>query len=93
MHKQHHLCKRGNLYQWRRRSRRLSTGIIDLKHLRGTTNLRTALIPSRKISAQSDMVMEILAQWQISHEDARKWLSRVVQLERENREAENVASI
>ncbi len=37
--------------------------------------------------------MEILAQWQISHEDARKWLSRVVQLVRENREAENVASI
>lgn len=78
-----HLGKRGNVYQWRRRSRRQSTGIVDLKLSLGTTDLRTALILSRKISAESDIVMEQLADRQINPHDARAWLSLVVRRERD----------
>lgn len=78
-----HLGKRGNVYQWRRRSRRQSTGIVDLKLSLGTTNLRTALILSRKISAESDIVMEQLEGRQITPQDARAWLSLVVRRERD----------
>jgi hypothetical protein len=57
---QPHLSKRGNTYQWRRRFRRFSTGIVDIKLSLGTTNLRCAHILSRRISAESDIVMEHL---------------------------------
>jgi integrase len=77
-----HLGKRGNVYQWRRRWRRQSTGIIDIKLSLGTTNLNKALILSRKISAESDIVLEKLVDRQISTEEARKWLANVVQCER-----------
>lgn len=77
-----HLTKRGNVYQWRRRSRRQSTGIVDIKLSLGTTDLRSALILSRKISAESDIVMEKLEDRQITAVEARKWLANVVHLER-----------
>ncbi len=77
-----HLGKRGNVYQWRRRWRRQSTGIIDIKLSLGTTNLNKALILSRKISAESDIVLEKLEDRQISAEEARKWLANVVHGER-----------
>ena len=77
-----HLTKRGNVYQWRRRSRRQSTGIVDIKLSLGTTDLRTALILSRKVSAKSDIVMQNLADRQITADEGRKWLADVVRLER-----------
>ena len=73
-----HLGKRGNVYQWRLRSRRQSTGIVDLKLSPGTTDLRTAHILSSMISAESDIVMVQLEGRQSEPQNARAWLSLVV---------------
>ncbi len=78
-----HLCKRGNVYQWRRRSHRLSTGIVDLKLSLGTTDLGVAHILSRRISAESDIVMGKIEREQITAEEARKFLAHVVRTERQ----------
>lgn len=78
-----HLCKRGNVYQWRRRSHRLSTGIVDLKLSLGTTDLGVAHILSRRISAESDIVMGKIERDQITAEEARRFLAHVVRTERQ----------
>ncbi|MBU2935011.1 MULTISPECIES: site-specific integrase [Pacificibacter] len=83
MFNQPHLSKRGNVYQWRRRFRRFSTGIVDIKLSLGTTDLRCAHILSRRISAESDIVMEQLTHQQITPEMARRWLASVITKERE----------
>ncbi len=80
---QPHLSKRGNTYQWRRRLRRQSTGIVDIKLSLGTTDLRCAHILSRRISAESDIVMEQLSHQQITPDMARRWLASVITKERE----------
>jgi integrase len=80
---QPHLSKRGNTYQWRRRLRRQSTGIVDIKLSLGTTDLRCAHILSRRISAESDIVMEQLIHQQITSDMARRWLASVITKERE----------
>lgn len=80
---QPHLSKRGNTYQWRRRLRRQSTGIVDIKLSLGTTDLRCAHILSRRISAESDIVMEQLTHQQITSDMARRWLASVITKERE----------
>ncbi|SOH95223.1 hypothetical protein SAMN06273572_10897 [Monaibacterium marinum] len=80
---QPHLSKRGNTYQWRRRLRRQSTGIVDIKLSLGTTDLRCAHILSRRISAESDIVMEQLTHQQITPDMARRWLASVIAKERE----------
>ncbi|WP_313138047.1 site-specific integrase [Paracoccus jeotgali] len=79
---QPHLSKRGNVYQWRRRLRRQSTGIVDIKLSLGTTDLRCAHILSRRISAESDVVMEQLTHQQITPDMARRWLASVITKER-----------
>ena len=79
---QPHLSKRGNTYQWRRRLRRQSTGIVDIKLSLGTTDLRCAHILSRRISAESDIVMEQLTHQQITPDMARRWLASVITKER-----------
>ncbi len=79
---QPHLPKRGNVYQWRRRLRRQSTGIVDIKLSLGTTDLRCAHILSRRISAESDIVMEQLTHQQITSDMARRWLANVITKER-----------
>ena len=48
MYIQPHLSKRGDVYQWRRKSRRFSTGIVDIKLSLGATDRREALILCRK---------------------------------------------
>jgi len=78
-----HLSKRGSVFQWRRRSRRLSTRIVDIKLSLGTTNPDTARILSRRISAESDIVMDQVADGRITPEEARAWLAKVVRHERE----------
>ncbi|MBU2866246.1 site-specific integrase [Pacificibacter marinus] len=82
MFNQPHLSKRGYIYQWRRRFRRFSTGIVDIKLSLGTTDLRCAHILSRRISAESDIVMEQLTHQQITPEMARRWLASVITKER-----------
>jgi len=79
---QPHLTKRGNVYQWRRRLRRQSTGIVDIKLSLGTTDPRCAHILSRRISAESDIIMEELTHHQITPDMARSWLSEVITKER-----------
>ncbi|WP_281982443.1 site-specific integrase [Thalassorhabdomicrobium marinisediminis] len=84
---QPHLTKRGNFYQWRRRMRRLSTRIVDIKLSLGTTDLRCARILARKISAESDIVLEQLIHEQITPKIARQWLASVIVKEREKIES------
>lgn len=47
-----HLFRRGNVDHWRRRSRRFSTGIVDIKLPLGTTDLRIAHMSCRRISVE-----------------------------------------
>lgn len=82
MNGQPHLFKRGNVYQWRRRVVRQSTGIIDFKFSLGTTKLASALILSRKISAESDVVMQEIIEHGITMEEGRLWLAEVIREER-----------
>lgn len=78
-----HLTKRGNVYQWRRRARRFSTGIFDIKLSLGTTDLRTAHMLCRKLSAESDVVMDQIIDQQISTEEARLWLAEAARREKD----------
>ena len=77
-----HLFRRGNVYHWRRRSRRFSTGIVDIKLSLGTADLRTAHMLCRRISAESDIAMEQIVNQRITPEAARRWLSHVIRKER-----------
>ena len=82
MNAQPHLSKRGAVYQWRRKTRRFSTEIIDIKLSLGTTNRHHALILARKLSAESDLIMEQIVGSRITPELGRAFLSEVIRLER-----------
>lgn len=82
MNTQPHLSKRGDVYQWRRKTRRFSTGNIDIKLSLGTTDRQHALILARKVSAESDMVMEQISGSRITPEQGRAFLSEVIRNER-----------
>ncbi len=82
MNTQPHLSKRGDVYQWRRKTRRFSTGNIDIKLSLGTTDRQHALILARKVSAESDMVMEQIVGSRITPEHGRAFLSEVIRKER-----------
>jgi len=79
---QPYLTKRGNVYQWRRRVRQLSTRIVDLKLSLRTTDLRSALNLSRRISAESDIVMQDLSQQLIAADQACNSLAAVIRKDR-----------
>ena len=72
---QAHLCRRGNVYHWRRRLRRQSTTLADIKLSLGTTDLRRASIVARRLSAESDGIIEQIVGRQISVEEGRRWLA------------------
>ena len=78
----HHLSKRGAVYQWRRKTRRFSTGIIDIKLSLGATDRHQALILCRKVSAESDLIMEQIVRSRITPEHGRAFLSEVIRMER-----------
>lgn len=80
---QNHLLQRGSVYQWRRRVRSQSTGIIDIKLSLGTTDRRIAAILARQISAESDPVMEKIISGSLTPSEARAWLSEVIRRERD----------
>jgi len=71
MNAQPHLSKRGAVYQWRRKTRRFSTEIVDMKLSLGTTDRHQAHILARKVSAESDMIMEQIVRNRITPEHAR----------------------
>lgn len=80
---QPHLIKRGNVFQWRRRIRSLSTEIVDLKVSLRTSDPKTALILARQLTAESDGILQKLLSKRIGMAEARVWLGHVVQRERE----------
>lgn len=80
---QNHLSQRGSVYQWRRRVRSQSTGIIDIKLSLGTTDRRVAAILARKISAESDHLMDQINSNSITPAEARAWLGEVIRRERQ----------
>lgn len=82
MNTQPHLSKRGDVYQWRRKIRRFSTGNIDIKLSLGTTDRQHAHILARKVSAESDMIMEQIVGSRITPEQGRAFLSEVIRKER-----------
>ncbi|WP_298856929.1 site-specific integrase [uncultured Sulfitobacter sp.] len=82
MNTQPHLSKRGDVYQWRRKTRRFSTGNIDIKLSLGTTDRQQAHILARKVSAESDMIMEQIVGSRITPEHGRAFLSEVIRKER-----------
>ena len=82
MNTQPHLSKRGDVYQWRRKTRRFSTGNIDIKLSLGTTDRQHAHILARKVSAESDMIMEQIVGSRITPEHGRAFLSEVIRKER-----------
>ena len=82
IHRQPHLSKRGDVYQWRRKTRRLSTEIIDIKLSLGTTDRHQVLILTRKVSAESDVIMEQIIGSRITPEHARAFLAEVIRKER-----------
>ena len=82
MNAQPHLSKRGAVYQWRRKTRRFSTEIVDIKLSLGTTNRHHAHILARKVSAESDLIMEQIVGSRITPEHGRAFLSEVIRMER-----------
>ena len=82
MQTQPHLSKRGDVYQWRRKSRRFSTETIDIKLSLGTTDRNRALILARKVSAESDQIMEHIVENRITPERGRAFLAAVIRNER-----------
>ena len=82
MQTQPHLSKRGEVYQWRRKSRRFSTETIDIKLSLRTTDRNRALILARKVSAESDQIMEHIIANRITPERGRAFLAAVIRNER-----------
>ncbi|MDZ4310009.1 MAG: DUF6538 domain-containing protein [Cypionkella sp.] len=82
MNGQPHLFRRGQVFHWRRRISRQSTKIVDIKLSLRTTDPRIAVILARKLSAESDIVMEHAVRNQITETEARSWLAEVAKRER-----------
>lgn len=61
----------------------MSTGFVDIKLALRTADLRRGVILSRKLSAESDTVMNQAAQNLISDDEARAWLALVIDRERD----------
>ncbi|MBI1492447.1 site-specific integrase [Halocynthiibacter styelae] len=82
MNAQPHLFKRGDIYQWRRKTRRFSTKNVDIKLSLGTTDRNQAHILARKVSAESDLIMEQIVRNRIPPEHGRAFLTAVIRKER-----------
>jgi integrase len=78
MQTQPDLTKRGDIYQWRRKMRRFSTEIVDIKLSLRTTDRHQALILCRKVSAESDLIMDNIVNNRITPEDGRAFLANVI---------------
>jgi integrase len=73
-----HLTRRESVYYWRRKARRQSTGIVDLRVSLRTTDRVRATILSRVLSAESEPIMAALERDRITLEEARRYLRHVV---------------
>ena len=77
MGSQSHLMRRGRVFYWRRKTRRFSTGICDLQVSLRTTDRCWAGKIARQLSAESDMLMDAVAQDRISSSEAILYLKAV----------------
>lgn len=73
-----HLIQRGSTYHWRRRLPRLSTIIGMLQISLGTTDRRLAITLARRLTAESDRMLDDIRHQTLSPADATKWLRHVV---------------
>lgn len=73
-----HLTRRDGVYYWRRKSRRLSTGSIDLRVSLRTTDRSRAITLARMLSADSETIMPALEQSRITLDEAKRYLHHVV---------------
>lgn len=79
-----HLTRRDGVYYWRRKSRRLSTGSIDLRVSLRTTDRSRAITLARVLSADSETIMPALEQSRITLDEAKRYLQPVVRSHTEN---------
>lgn len=79
-----HLTRRDGVYYWRRKSRRLSTGSIDLRVSLRTTDRSRAITLARVLSADSETIMPALEQSRITLDEAKRYLHHVVRSHTEN---------
>ncbi|MES2846124.1 MAG: hypothetical protein V4747_13930 [Pseudomonadota bacterium] len=79
-----HLTRRDGVYYWRRKSRRLSTGSIDLRVSLRTTDRSRAITLARVLSAYSETIMPALEQSRITLDEAKRYLHHVVRSHTEN---------
>ena len=79
-----HLTRRDGVYYWRRKSRRLSTGSIDLRVSLRTTDRSRAITLARMLSADSETIMPALEQSRITLDEAKRYLHHVVRSHTEN---------
>lgn len=73
-----HLFRRGNVFQWRRRIPAQSTGTSTIQVSLRTTELKQARILARRLTAESDRMLDAIREETLSPADARKWLRHVV---------------
>lgn len=73
-----HLTRRGDVFYWRRKTRRLSTGIIDILVSLRTTNRSIAIKIARRLSHVSEEILDAIVEQRITAEEARSFLRRIV---------------
>lgn len=87
---QNHIFQRNQVWYWRRKVRRLSPKIIDLQHSLFTTNRQQAVIVARRVTAESEIVVEALQQGKITILEARAFLRAVILRETERLERQRM---
>lgn len=87
---QTHMFQRGDVWYWRRKTRGFSTRIIDLQISLRTTNRQRAVMIARRVTAESDDVMEAVKQSQMTLEEAKAFLRAVILRETERLERQRM---
>ena len=73
-----HLFRRDNVFQWRRRLPAQSTETCVLQISLRTTDQHPARIVARRLTAESDHMLDFIRQETLTPADASKWLRHVV---------------
>jgi len=84
------MFQRGDAWYWRRKVRRLSPKIIDLQLSLLTTSRQRAVIVARRVTAESEVVVEALQHGKITIEEARAFLRAVILRETERLERQRM---
>ena len=76
-----HCYRRGEVWYWRRTLRLISTGICDLHLSLRTTDRKSAVILSRKVTSESEIIMTAILHNQITTEEAKSFVRSVIETE------------